>query len=240
MRPLLPWLLCFASCAGQDPSPAVVYATALAEIDAHPEQAATTCATLPSGVLRADCITAAAERLAGGDPAAAAALCGGLEAGVGRDECHFQVAEQSTDPRWCAQAGRFEGDCAMHLWTQTLQQQLPHGLGPGEVEALVEPLLATHGFAPEDGRPWIALYRMVHGSRRPVDRPGCARAPRPVLVKLCQDAALDLYGDLLNHARDTGTFPCDGGPLPALLAAVPDPELEALVARRRTEDLCPG
>jgi len=85
----------------------------------------------------------------------------------------------------------------------------------------------------------IALYRWVLGSMRPLDREACARAPEPDLVLACRRTGLALYADRLNHARDSGTFPCDGGPLPPELAHTPDSEIEAMVRWRTKDDLCP-
>lgn len=218
---------------------AAAYAEALAALEEAPAEAARLCAAIDRDELRADCVTAGVERLAATELAAARALCESLPDGAGRDECLFQAAEAGRDPGLCAAAGRFADDCRMHLWTATLQASLPRQTLPAEASELVPPLLEAHGFAPDDGRPWVAVYRMLLGARRPFDRSLCDAVSDEERRTICRDAGRDLYQDLLNNARDTGRFPCEGGPLPPMLAHTPDPELEALIARRRPVDLCP-
>lgn len=224
---------------GRPPADATAYPQALAAVASRPGDAADLCASLRDPALRADCVSAGAERLAAEDASAAAALCASLAEGVFRDECHFQVAEKSHTPARCAEAGAFADDCRLHLWSQDLRELLPLGKGPGEVEAAATAALATYGLASDDLRPWSALYRELLGREKPLDRGACARAPSPALAEVCTRTGAVLYGDRLNRARDRKTFPCAGGPLPTSLLTTPDPELEQMLAERRLRDLCP-
>jgi len=201
------------------------------------------CAPLSDVDLRADCLTAAVERL-GADPHAAA-LCAEIPAGPHRDECNFQRAEASRDAAACADAGRFEQDCRMHLWTRTLLTRVTPGSTPAEVVALAEPLRAAAGFGDDDPRPWIAAFRLLHSRRRPLDRRDCAAAGER--AALCREAGRQVYADRLNNARDTGRYPCAGGgtpddllpDLPADLQTAPDTGLTQLrQTRDASGDLC--
>ena len=240
MLPLLPALL---ACAG-DPSPgaaadAVAYSAALAALDDSPRQALAHCAEIQTEPLQQDCITATAESIAGSSPDDAAALCADIAPGVGRDECGFQVAERSGEPGRCADAGRFAEDCRMHLWASTLADAIPRGTPLSAAESRVAELAAGSGFDDADPRPWVVLARHLLGADAPLDRTRCDELAASHRRQVCRDAARDLFHDRLNHARDTGRFPCDGGPLPALLQHTPDPELEDITADRRAGDLCP-
>ena len=229
--------------AGCTPDPGaddtVAYAEALTAVRADPTTAAVACARVGDLDLRADCTTAAVEVLALDREPAAAELCRSLPEGVGRDECWFQLADVSGSAAWCGDAGRFRDDCRMHLWTQLLLARLPRNSTPAEAVTAARPLLAQTDFTEDDGRPWVAVFRMSLGPRRPFDRSLCDAIEDATLTGICRDAGRDLYGDLLNHARDKGRFPCDGGPLPTELQTAPDPELAALVEARREVDLCP-
>ena len=230
-------------CAGEGgsgASPALSYAQAIEAVAADPSTSARVCRGVVDPILHADCITAGVEAMAAEDLSAATSLCEGLPDGAGKDECFFQAAEAGKDPATCARAGRFDDDCRMHLWTTALLQGLPRATLPAEADAPVEALLVGHTFGPEDGRPWVAVYRTLLGGRRPFDRALCDGISHPERRTICRDAGRDLYNDLLNNARDTGRFPCAGGPLPPMLAHTEDPELEALIDARREGDLCPA
>ena len=226
------------SCAGPQYD-AEADPAALRRVAADPRAAVDACSAVRDPGLRADCVTAGAEALAAQDAAAASALCASLPPSVGADECAFQVAEKASDPAACEAAGRFADDCRLHLWSQRLRRLVPKGAAPGEVEGAAREALPTFGFSADDPRPWSALYRAVLGGRRPFDRAACDGAPDDALREACRQTGLAHYADLLNYARDSGQFPCDGGDLPAILVSTPDPELDAMVARRRAEDLCP-
>ncbi len=207
-------------------------------VAADPTTGASACRHLGAD-LRQDCLSAAAEALAA-DAEAAAGLCAELPDGLWRDECFFQVAEISDQPQRCASAGRFSLDCRMHLWTRGLFRLLPDRTEAlASQEQAIEEAALSAGFQPDDPRPWVAAFRVQGARMRPLDRSQCAALSTAARQGACAATLLDLYGDLLNHARDTGRFPCDGSPLTGPLAHAPDPELDALVARRRAGDLCP-
>lgn len=233
-------LLCTITACGQTnlAAEAQRLSAALQAVQRTPAAAEETCAALELPELRAECITAAVERLATKDPALAHSLCGGLPPSIGRDECFFQRAERSADPTACEDAGRFAMDCRMHLWTQVVVQAVPGGAAPGSFEEELSITAAEAGFEAEDPNPWIPVYRRALGMRRPLDRASCNQAGTELRVATCRNAGVQLYNDLLNHARDTQSFPCAGGPMPPTLAYTADPELDALVAERRSRDLC--
>ncbi len=215
------------------------YARALAAIRSDPAGAAAACAPVRDPNLAADCLTAAAEALADNDPDGAEALCVQLPAGVGRDECHFQVAERARDVTRCDRAGAFADDCRLHRLSADFGRLIPRGARPGGFEADLAAALPDYGLAVDDPRPWSAAYRWVLGSHRPLDRGSCDAVADPDRAEACRHTAVALFDDLLNHARDTRTFPCDGGPLPDRLAHAPDPVLDQRLAERRARDLCP-
>ncbi len=219
---------------------AATYAAALAAIAAEPVAGATACADIVRPALRADCTSAAAEALAATDAAAAAGLCAGLPAGSGRDECHFQVAERSADVRRCADAGDFADDCRLHRLSADLRNLLPASATDlATAEATLAPHLRDYGFAPDDMRPWSAAFRYLLARELPLDRGRCDAVTDPDRAEACRHTALALFEDMLNHARDTTGLPCDGGPLPPRLRYRPDPDLDAILARRMATDLCP-
>ncbi len=235
-------LLCLGGCGGAEPIDPVGYAEALRAVSTDPSAGASACAALVRAAERGDCIVAAAEALAATDTDAAQALCDSLvgdELGLYRDECGFQVAERSGDPERCATAGRFADDCRLHQLSSALGGAIPRGAAPGGFESQLAPQLAQWGFAEDDLRPWSAAYRWVLGGQRPLDLGSCAAVARPELAEACVRTGLAHYEDVLNHARDTGSFPCDGSALTGRLAHMPHPELDALIERRRQEDLCP-
>lgn len=242
MRPSALPILFALSCTPTTPvvDGGLLYTEALSAAVADPENAAVHCGGLIDPTLHADCITAAVERLKPGQAEAGARLCEELPEGTGRDECWFQLAENSADPTWCDRAGRFMDDCRLHMWTGDLMQKLPRDLSPVEAEPVARELLERHRFDADDGRPWVAVFRMTMGRRRPIDRSLCDGLSTAERQRICRDASRDLYNDLLNHSRDKGDFPCDGSPLPSHLQYVDDPGLDALVAERRAADLCPG
>ncbi len=230
-------LILLLSCA-RPVDDARAYPEALAAVAREPSRAASLCAPITRAELEQDCVLAGAEALAKTDPTGALTLCAGLPEGVGRDECAFQVAERSADPSRCAEAGRFADDCRLHLWSRGLRELIPAGALPGDLEAKAAEELARYGLDAEDPRPWSAFYRDLLGRRTPLDRAACQQAPAGFQREACAQTGLQLYNDRLNMARDRHLVRCDQPELPALLQTTPDPELDALRARRWSE-LCP-
>ncbi len=230
-------LILLLAC-GHPVDDARAYPDALAAVARAPSDAPALCARIARPDLEQDCVLSGVEALAAEDPDGAARICATLDAGVGRDECGFQVAERSADPGRCAEAGRFADDCRMHLWSRGLRDLLPPGARPGQVEATLTTELARYGLDPADPRPWSALYRDLLARRTPLDRAACAEAPTEAQREACARTGVQLYNDRLNMARDRGLVTCGQEALPALLQTTPDPELDALRAKRWGE-ICP-
>jgi hypothetical protein len=182
------------------------------------------CTELPEGALRDDCLVQT-----GG--------CAAVGEGRKRDDCVFRLAERSEDVSLCDEAGAFEEQCRMHLWSASFERWAPKQAPvPGSEPAVRKALIAA-GFQENDPRPWSAWYRHALGKHRPIDRMACLEIPETMERESCLATGLALYGDRLNAARDRGLYPCDGGELPDFLLATPDPEIEALRSART--DLCP-
>jgi hypothetical protein len=164
-------------------------------------------------------------------------VCEKMAGETARSECWFRVAEAQADPSLCPKAGIFAEDCALHVLSTSFASWVPRDARPGAGEDEVERRIAASGLAADDPRPWSAYYRWILGQQHPLDRASCAAATTEERRDACAHTGLALYADLLNHARDRRTFPCDGGPMPPELQTTPDPEIDALVASRT--DLCP-
>lgn len=244
------WLLLLGLPTACDGTPSPLqdrrtYQTALGLLGDSPREGFYRCRTIGDNALRADCGLAAVEAMARGDDEPVTALlqrCEDLGDGLARDECAFQVAEIRGDPTACARAGRFADDCRLHLLSLAFRDWVPADARADDLDLqrrLSEKAQGV-GLSPNDERAWSAWFRWVLGSRPPLDRQVCEAIPDPVRRVACRETGRALYQDRLNRARDRGTYPCDGGPLPPELATTADPELDALRRRRETEDLCPG
>ena len=238
---MLPALALFAACTrGSPPEDHDAWLAALSLDD--PAAAFDACLLLHDGDLRAECGLAAMERLArttGPPSAELLGRCQRLE-GWARDECAFQVGERRRDPTACAAAGAFADDCRLHLISTGFARWVPPGASPSDL-ALLDRLRAETvavGLDPADERARSAYFRWVLGGQTPLDRSTCDTIPEPAAREACRQTGLALYGDRLNHARDTRTYPCAGGELPAALATTADPDLDAMRRRREAEDLC--
>ncbi|MCB9797839.1 MAG: hypothetical protein H6741_34600 [Alphaproteobacteria bacterium] len=227
-------LLALACAGGQDPE--ALHADALRRLEDAPAEAAALCPRISDEALRSDCAWAVVERLGPEQVEVAEGLCGALEAGAAA-ECWFRYAEASQSPEVCGRAGAHELDCRMHLLTRDLGSWMPPKAVPGGFEEVALAHVEAVGFSGDDPRPWSALYRWVLGRQRPLDRGACAAAPDPTRREACAATALAHYDDLLNHLRDRGEALCEGE-LPPAARYTPDPELDALLARRRAADLC--
>jgi hypothetical protein len=231
------WLLLLLACSAE-PIPnaedRLGLVRALRLISADPEAAAAACQALGPSV-RGDCLTAAVETA----PAhhAAASWCDSLS-GIGRDECHFQRAERTRSHEACGRAGRFADDCRLHVWAAGMSQRWPAGTPMDAGIASVRTQMSASGIDPTDLRFWSATFRYALLLDPPFDRGRCDTVGEAVLKEACARTGLGVYEDLLNRARDSGTFPCDGGPLPPPLQYARDAEIDAILARRHAHDLC--
>lgn len=185
------------------------------------------CAAIRDGALRDDCREATAQ---------APTDCEQVGDTTLRGECWFQLAESTADASYCPRAVPFADDCALHVLSRGFATWLPKQVRPGEQEEAAAARIVAAGLAVDDLRPWSAFYRHVLGATRPIDRGACDAVADPARREACKRTGIAMYQDLLNHARDRDLYPCDGGPLPALLAYAPDPELDAVRAAR--SDLC--
>ena len=88
-----------------------------------------------------------------------------------------------------------------------------------------------------DPRPWSATWRWMLPLHPPLDRSLCREIDDPIAREACLFTGLSLFEDQLNQGRDRGLDLCEGE-LPSALAYVPDSELDAILERRRSEDLC--
>lgn len=229
-------LLLLIACTPSGPTDMELHHEALQALDADPARSATLCAQIGDPPLRSECTWAAAEELVSTQPEAALALCATLPE-EGAEECHFRLAEALNDATLCARAGAHADDCRMHVLSRGFATWVPRDANPGEIEDAALAPIAAAGLAPDDPRPWSALYRWVLGAKRPLDRGLCARVADPMRQEACLNTAIALFNDQLSHLRDRGVALCEG-PLPTAATYAPDPELDAVLARRRAEDLC--
>lgn len=186
------------------------------------------CEGVRDAKLRDDCREATAK---------APADCAAVADPTIRGECWFQLAESTQDASLCPRAAPFADDCALHVLSRGFAAWLPKKARPGEQEGAAATRMVAAGLDVGDMRPWSAFYRHLLGSTRPIDRSSCDAVADPARREACKRTGITMYQDLLNHARDRKLYPCDGGPLPSLLAYAPDPELDAVRAART--DLCP-
>lgn len=206
------------ACAAP-PSDATTYAAALHD---------GSCATVRDDALRDDCWL---RWLDPKDPT----WCDRLTTDRLRAECAFTMAERTGEATWCDRAGPFEDDCRLHHLSRQLADV--EGL-PADRDAEIEAAIRAAGLAEDDGRAWGTWYRWSLGRQAPLDRSTCDAVTDASRREACRQAGLGLFHDRLNNARDRKLFPCDGGPLPPLLAYAPDPDLDLAIQHRRPE-LCP-
>lgn len=176
------------------------------------------CARVRDADLRDDCWVAQAERTGLNQ-------CAVVLSELMRDECWFQLAEHDDDPAWCSRAGQFADDCRMHHVSRHFRTL---GRGSAPTEEQVAAIITAAGLAPADSRPWTAWYREMLSRQPTLDLSVCPPGARR---EACRNAGLVLYNDRLNRARDQRAWKCGEEP-PRSLAVVPDPDLEALRARR--------
>jgi len=230
------WLLLLACANRVDPvAESRRYGEAIGRIDRDPVAAFDLCEGLRDEDLHDDCFVAIAEREARrGAAAAADKACAEVRGEGPQYECQFQVAERTNDRDRCARAGPFADDCRMHIWGRQLGEALPPPITFGEADGRLPNLVSHAGFDPSDERPFFAAYRHLHGLSSPIELGACA-AVAPARQALCETAGAQIYGDLVNHARDTGALPCPNEPLPARLEPGDHPALRRLLDERRAE-----
>ncbi|MEE2751402.1 MAG: hypothetical protein VX519_08220 [Myxococcota bacterium] len=153
------------------------------------------------------------------------------------NECHFRIAERTDNPTQCAHAGDFEANCRLHVFSQRFHKWLKPTLPFQEIAIQTPPFITDVGLAPEDPRPWSAVWRSVLGAHSPLDRSLCTSLVNPMHQEACAHTAVALFHDQLTRAWTQGIDLCTGA-LPPHLAPTPDPVFEDVLARRRKENLC--
>lgn len=224
-------LLLLLAC-GEDRAPGQDRADLLNALDkaaSQPEAAAALCASIPDGVLRADCAWAVVPHL---DSEAAAALCVSLPDTAVGHECWFLVGE-SGDPAACANAGPMADDCRMHVFSQRIWDHFDADVVPGTAEDDVLLHLIGVGFSPSDPRPWSAWFRQLF-TRGSVDPAACLAVENAERREVCTRTALPVFQDRINRGRDMDEGLCDADPTWAVL----DEALSRALEARRDEDLC--
>lgn len=215
--------------ACKQPPPHELHAQALA---LPAVEAAQLCPKIATLELRADCTWRVVEELAAEDPERATALCMELPGTFGH-ECWFLLAENGDEPSACANAGPMADDCRMHL----VGRRLMTTQGDFDDDSDAEQVFILVGLSLRDDRPWSAWYRMLLDRQPLLDRAECAWVEDPWRRDICENSAIPLLHDRLNRARDQGLALC--AELPKTAAYAPDAVLDAELARRRMEDLCP-
>jgi hypothetical protein len=220
-----------------------LYVQALVHTREIPRAGYQDCRHVRDAILRADCGLAAVEALASDPEETTASLlqrCRTVAVGALLDECAFQVAEKRRDTLACDHSGRFVDDCRLHIFSISMGEWVPAGsrIDDPALEERAEKEIRKAGLPGADGRAWSAFYRWTLGQQAPLDRSACHSIREVERRKNCLETGKALYGDRLNRARDTRTYPCDGGPLPPELQVVADPDLDAQREQRAAGDLC--
>ncbi len=221
-----------------------LFTEALQLMKQEPRQGFQLCRAIDDGDLRSECGLAGVEAIAAFHDEPTSSLlsrCHSLDSDMAVQECAFQVAEARNDPEACSNAGRFEPDCRLHLLSGSFKSWVEKGTRASDpdLHRQMEQKCLDVGLQPDDLRAWSALFRWVLGSSLPLDRAVCREITRPDRSDACWQTGRALYEDRLNQARDTRSYPCDGGPLPQDLLTTPDPQLESIRNRRVHQDICP-
>lgn len=211
-------------------------ADALRTVEADPS-AAEACFAIESPHWEADCLTAAAERIALEDAAAAEAWCLRIAEGSLRDECRFQVAEKSREADRCATSGQYADRCRSHLWRDVILERFPPGSDPGAIADAAEAAMVATDIPVKAPSSWAQLWEKVLDGPGPIDRSTCERVRREVARRACLDTALAVYAARLDALVKAGTFGCRELPPAAHPGA--DPALLDILASRRRPFGCP-
>lgn len=215
---------------------------ALQLVDLNARQASGLCLTLVDGSQVLACLEQVVATQVQHDPDGAYESCEKIaqrrpELAERDGECFFRIAEAANEPGWCERAREFAFDCHMHVFSSGLRTWIPRSARPGMFEDDASARIQAVGLDPYDPRPWSAMYRWVLGAQRPLDRASCAEAPDMFRQEACYATAVAVFHDRLAQGRDRGWALCEGD-LPAPVAYVPDPTLDAALAARRADDLC--
>ena len=199
-----------------------------------PHGALALCKTVSDAGLKGDCVLNSAPHLARADAAAAQEVCAALEF---PDECFFRLAETLRDSELCAQSGKFEDNCRLHVLSFGLRHWITRDQNLEEIEQAATEHIAAAGLATDDARPWTAIWRWALSRTTPLDRTPCSTLRDTLVSEACFEAGVGLFHDQLSQARDRGEDLCEGT-LPDSLGFVEDPKLDHALAQRRATDLC--
>jgi len=191
-----------------------------------------TCAQLSDPLLVSECVFSALESSA----TPSATLCRPLVDSAAQ-ECHFRLAERTDNPAYCVQAGAQEDSCRLHLYSQRMPRWLSDDVEFQDIAMQAPPHMSAVGLSAEDPRAWSATWRAALSARAPLDRGACDSLEPPMVREACRHTGIALFQDQLTRAASLGQDLCEGQLSPTL-APAPDPELDEVLARRRTQDLC--
>ena len=248
-------LLLWLALACEEPvSDAERYSTVLTQPAMPLNDALSRCARISRPDLRGDCALLAASRSP--DPAA---VCPDVPAGVWQEECFFVAAEavnRAGDNRaaaaLCGQAGRFQLDCAQHLW-QTPVHQLIHSRGAaGFADALPQAELLYAAWSPVlaaqsdfEERFWAKFFgNGFEGQGGPISAAWCDPLPaqhQPACVAAAAAHLSRELGPAVEVPERLMIFCEHAEPgiaeVSAWLPSEPSPALDAAVAARQ-RDIC--
>jgi len=209
------------------------FESALSRAKKEPAKSLLLCNSLEDSQLESDCVLAVAPHLAKSDRQAASAACKKIES---VDDCFFRLAEATKDSALCAQAGEYEIDCRLHVFSFSISDWLEKDATPETLLDKAPTHIKEAGLKSTDSRVWTALWRWRIGAKTPLDRSICAFLD-PIQKDHCHLAGEGLFHDRLNHFRDKGAALCQGK-LPPALQTTADPGLDAILKMRRAQDLC--
>ena len=201
------------------------------------ERASAYCSDIRSQGLRAECLGQLGREHP--DDLDIEAHCASIDDPQWRDECTFLLAEERWDAQraddaigLCKQAGRYLGQCFMHLWADHAaglkREKSPEEAIAGFEEALTWP--AEHLDEDLERRGWGLYFRTEVGT---VDLTHCSGEK----ARLCRAGLREAITRAINrHAARGGSLPCAAKDAEAraealkpLIAYVPTPSLDTWV-----------
>lgn len=245
------WML---GCGAEPVPDAEVYRAVLSDRDGPVDAALRQCLSIQDAALKGDCALSVAGRA---QPPGSA--CPDVPAGLWREECWFVAAEMvnragdsTRAVSFCQSAGRFQNDCAQHLW-QTPVHRLIHQRGAAgfatalpQAEALYAawaPLLAQD--TDFESRFWLRFFgNGFEGQGPPITLEWCTPLPQQHHDSCHRAAAVYLERELGPAVENTGqldAFCAIEGPtvmdIQPWLAVAPSTVFDAVIVDRQ-QDIC--
>ena len=165
----------------------------------EPEQGISICQKISAAQREDDCLLLLMEQYLRTSITQTEALCQALTEPANHDECYFRLAEYSKKKRFCSQAGRFQTDCSLHLFSRELFRSKASSY------QTVEALAADFDIEPSSIEGETVIYRHLLSLETPLPILKCQDLPNP---DACQRAAQGLYLDRLRYAHSHNQFPC--------------------------------